>query len=76
MQLYWRFSPVGTGNTKANLLPARLNPVQPRGYGEHLVTIDVISVISGSAPWVRGTREPMATTPKRITVQPREYGEH
>ena len=31
------------------------NAVQPRGYGEHCISILAMLARSGSAPWIRGT---------------------
>ena len=51
-----RFSPVGTGNTSISPLSSTTATVQPRGYGEHSRGSNSELVITGSAPWVRGTQ--------------------
>ncbi len=44
-----------TGNTGISDGNMVTEPVQPRGYGEHVDTNAVKTDVDGSAPWIRGT---------------------
>ena len=49
------FIPAGAGNTSANIPPSGLNPVHPRGCGEHCLSWRKPPSDHGSSPRVRGT---------------------
>ena len=44
-----------TGNTDFKTKTVSGIPVQPRGYGEHIPFSYSLSIVTGSAPWIRGT---------------------
>ncbi len=50
-----RFIPVGTGNTHLRYQTFRLEPVHPRGHGEHTTNLRRFTFRNGSSPWARGT---------------------
>ena len=50
-----RFSPAGAGNTIGVWSPDALQPVQPRGRGEHTLGTPIVNSQHGSAPRARGT---------------------
>ncbi len=63
-----RYIPVVTGNTNDPFSKRFINPVHPRGHGEHLIIKELLILIRGTSPWSRGTR---FTAPK--TSQQRRY---
>ena len=65
-----RFSPVGTGNTMKPPQMFSVYAVQPRGYGEHLITTQYATSKTGSAPWVRGTQRAFQSHDLTIRFSP------
>ena len=53
--LAWRFIPVDTGNTPAQITESDKLTVHPRGYGEHKSLWVLYFLPGGSSPWIRGT---------------------
>ena len=51
----WRFIPAGAGNTRSLQTSRMLNPVHPRGCGEHYPVAAGLVRKGGSSPRVRGT---------------------
>ena len=54
-----RFIPVDTGNTITPDPIQTIEPVYPRGYGEHYITTDRTQKSLGLSPWIRGTLYPV-----------------
>jgi len=46
---------VATGNTSGKETTLIFKTVHPRGYGEHMPSIDESRESGGSSPWLRGT---------------------
>ena len=55
-EVFFRFIPVGTGNTLFNNIPYCSAAVHPRGHGEHCFRDNVGANVGGSSPWARGTQ--------------------
>ena len=52
---FYRFIPVGTGNTPRTLSFSLIPTVHPRGHGEHCSVPYFTVEATGSSPWARGT---------------------
>ena len=52
-----RFIPVDTGSTRGHGSVVFLQPVYPRGYGEHAVARLATYHLLGLSPWIRGAQK-------------------
>ena len=71
-----RFSPVDTGNTTCKLGVTWLCSVQPRGYGEHVLTNSGLAPVKRFSPVDTGNTLNHQALNISTAVQPRGYGEH
>ncbi len=69
-----RFSPAHAGNTRARTRACFPSPVQPRACGEHIQRVARASAPLGSAPRMRGTRQPRGIPPSSPRFSPAHAG--
>ena len=75
-QLFCRFIPVYTGNTKSNELAGGVGAVYPCVYREHDSAAKEAGIKSGLSLCIQGTHSRVWALAQRITVYPCVYREH